>query len=1450
MQKTPLRNAALVAIFAAALAAAQSSHAAIYYWDTTTTGLWGTGTNWSDNATSGGTTGVVPTNDILTDTVVFNQSSINGAETVQFGADASITGMTFANTGTTLLDSDSTTARLLSLGASGITINSGAGAVTLGNATNTLNLALGASQSWTNNSSNTFTVVNGVTSSATSGTQTLTVGGTGATTMSGVIGDGSTGGTLALTKSGAGTLTLSTTGNNTFSGGLTISAGTLSVASNTSLGGAGGTAGAITLDGGTLRTTGGFTNTHVITIGSNGGTINNTATANLNFNTANTLLGSGTLTITGNGSAPLAGTRAGVVPINAANTFSGNVIIQDGGLLEYGNASALGSGATVTLNNLGTLSAQNVAVANAVAVNDGGVLAFQNTGGGSFTGNITLSGSTTVRLQNWWSSAVQNGLISGKMTGTGSVAINSGTGTGATLTLSNATSDYTGATTISGAVVNVGTLANVNTASSLGKGSAGGSSADLVLSNGTLRYTGATAQSTDRLFSVGTSGGTLDASGSNNANPLSFTGTGAMGFNSQTGARTLTLTGTNTGNNSLALAIGDNSGATSVTKTGAGTWTLGGTNTYSGATTVSAGTLSFLNTGAKSSSSTVTAAAGAGIGLGVGGAGFYTSANVDSLFANTLTGFTMNATSLVGIDTTAGDFTYATSQSGTKGLVKLGANTLTLSGTQTYTGATQVQNGTLNVTGVLGSGGGTAVTTSGSGVLNVANTNGLTGTSSLTVGTGSTAILAAANNYSGATSVTGTLQLNNANAVQSSAVTISAANGLTFGSGIGTFNMGSLAGTVAEALTDTASAGVTLNVGSNNATTTYSGVLSGAGGITKNGTGTLNLNAVNTYSGATIVNAGTVSLASAGTPNSIASSDLTINSGATFTSAGSSSAGQNFTLAKSVTSNSGTFLFNNAFRGTTANVTNNLTLASGASLVAVNGGTNGGFGSQVIFGGLSRTAGATVLFRGKNMGGSTTVNANNTNQPQNIRFTAAPTTVGGGGTLATTTTSIIPYAIGDSGYSTTSGFYLTSGLGTDFVAYNPPSGSGAGTVLLTTYASTITSGASALNNVKITDTSATGIDAATTINSLILNSATAAAGSPGSSSVDGSGTLTINSGAMLVTTTSAGGSGGNYGGVFVNNATIGASGLTLAFGSNEAIVTVAGSSTLTMASTSGGVSGTAGLTKSGAGTLNLNAANTISGTVTINAGSIVLGHASALQNSTLNYNNQGGTLSFGALTSATLGGLSGAQSLALTNASSGNVALTVGNNNVTSSYAGALTGGGSLTKAGSGTVTLSGANLYTGGTTVNAGTLAYGNNFTMSGANQLTVAATGTAGTNYATVTSTSGTLTLGGTLAVNFSSSFLSGGESFSLFQASGGSLATGFTSVSVAGSYVINSMTNNSGVWTGSTSGLDFTFVESTGTLNVASSAIPEPSTYAILSGVAALVSAGFYRRRKAAV
>lgn len=133
------------------------------------------------------------------------------------------------------------------------------------------------------------------------------------------------------------------------------------------------------------------------------------------------------------------------------------------------------------------------------------------------------------------------------------------------------------------------------------------------------------------------------------------------------------------------------------------------------------------------------------------------------------------------------------------------------------------------------------------------------------------------------------------------------------------------------------------------------------------------------------------------------------------------------------------------------------------------------------------------------------------------------------------------------------------------------------------------------------------------------------------------------------------------------------------------------------------LSGSGSLTKTGSGTLILSGANTYTGRTTVSAGTLTLGNTLALQNSPLALNS--GALTFGSLTSATLGGLSGTQNLALTNGSAAAVALTVGGNGTSNTYSGVLSGSGRLTKTGNGVLTLTGANTYTGGTTISSGTV-------------------------------------------------------------------------------------------------------------------------------------------------
>lgn len=132
----------------------------------------------------------------------------------------------------------------------------------------------------------------------------------------------------------------------------------------------------------------------------------------------------------------------------------------------------------------------------------------------------------------------------------------------------------------------------------------------------------------------------------------------------------------------------------------------------------------------------------------------------------------------------------------------------------------------------------------------------ISGTGNLSFSGPGSLTLAAANTHSGTTIANaGTLNLGNVNAVQNSTLDTSGAGtvGLTLSGQ--TYNVGGLQGSGALALGSN-----TISVGSNNVATTYTGVLSGTGGLTKVGTGSMALDGNNTYTGATNVNAGRLAI--------------------------------------------------------------------------------------------------------------------------------------------------------------------------------------------------------------------------------------------------------------------------------------------------------------------------------------------------------------------------------------------------------------------------------------------------------------------------------------------------------------------------------------------------------------------------------------------------------------
>ena len=351
---------------------------------------------------------------------------------------------------------------------------------------------------------------------------------------------------------------------------------------------------------------------------------------------------------------------------------------------------------------------------------------------------------------------------------------------------------------------------------------------------------------------------------------------------------------------------------TPLTKTGAGTLTLTGSNTFIGTTTVSAGTLQ----------------------IGAGG----TSGALPA--GNVINNATLNYNRSDAV-------TVANVIGGSGNLFQSGTGTLTLTGSNTFTGTTVVSAGTLSI----GAGG-----TTGSIVGNIANNSALqfnrsdaqtyagiiSGTGTLTKLGAGTLTLTGANTYTGSTTLSaGTLALGAANLL-ADITALSVNSGATFNLAGFSETVGSLAGAGHVTL----GAG-TLTAGGNNTSTTFSGVLSGTGGFTKAGTGTFTLTGANTYSGTTTISAGTLQIGAGGSlngPVAIAGT-LSFTNPATQTlggvlsgtgglnvSAGSVTLGANNTVSGPATVSGGKLLVTGSNTG-------------GGSLTVGSGGTFGGTGS-------------------------------------------------------------------------------------------------------------------------------------------------------------------------------------------------------------------------------------------------------------------------------------------------------------------------------------------------------------------------------------------------------------------------------------------------------------------------------------------------------------------------
>jgi fibronectin-binding autotransporter adhesin len=569
------------------------------------------------------------------------------------------------------------------------------------------------------------------------------------------------------------------------------------------------------------------------------GTSTWTLTGTTNVVTPWTILG-GTLSISADGAL---GATAGKLTLNGGTLQTTATFASDRNV-DFGTA-----GGTI-LTNGGTSLTLNGVVAspdgNTNLIKDG-------------AGNLVLAGANTYS----GTTSVQAGTLT---LANASAAGTSAIGLAANTTLAFAGADFTIANNV--ALPASGSRATIDS----GAGSFGISG--IVSGDGTLDKTG---NGNLTLSGINTyTGGTNVQAGTLALTNANAAGTGGIGLGGGTtlafaGADftiannvTLPVSGSNATIDSGAGSFGISgivSGDGSLAKIGAGTLTLSGNNTYAGGTNVQAGTLALTN---------ANAAGTGGIGLGAGTTLAFSGA--DFTIANNVT--LPASGSSATIDSSFGSFGISGIVSGDGTLDKTGNGNLTLSGINTYTGGTNVQDGALTVTNANSAGtglitlfGNTAVAFSGSGYA-LANNVALAGAATIDSGPGAvglagivsgpgelikfgsgTLTLSGVNTYSGGTSIfEGTLGLTNASAAGTGNITMFGETALAF-SGTGYSLPNNIVFSAREEDPTIDSGAGTINLAGN---------ITGAGDLTKIGTGTLILSGNNSFAGDTIISRGTL----------------------------------------------------------------------------------------------------------------------------------------------------------------------------------------------------------------------------------------------------------------------------------------------------------------------------------------------------------------------------------------------------------------------------------------------------------------------------------------------------------------------------------------------------------------------------------------------------------------
>jgi autotransporter-associated beta strand protein len=696
----------------------------------------------------------------------------------QLTANTTIMGLTFTNA------------------AAGYTISTANNSVlTLSSAYSGLITSLQTPAIWAQNTTGTNRISAGLALAAGTSTWNQAKGGTLEVTGNISESGGSRGLSLA---SGVGTGTTSyyyLSGSNSYTGATTIASGSLLTLGSANV--LGTTAGATTING-TIDLNGYSITGEAITgggkghDGASGFLVNNSATAAsvtgstlaLSSASGNTIGGTGNMTIGSaiSGAANNALTKVGIGEITLAgnNTYAGLITVSVGTL---------------------TLSGNNSGASSSISVSTGAVLNI-NSANALGTGSLTTSSSGTT-INNTSGSAVINA-------GTNAITLGSTTTFGTTSSTSANNLDLGAGlvTQNSGLTINMagnGTTLKMGTLNSTRANTAGSSTGATLTANNTGSGAGNTLMFDGfKLGSAALNNITVQINGSAN---VVFNG---IIENSGSFANGITIANTAT-----TTFAGDNTytGLT-IMNAAAGTLTLSGNNSAaSGGVTLTAGTLNINNNNALGSGALSLAGAGATInntsGSAVVNAGNQAWTWTDGLAFGSSTNTAANNLNLgTGVVTASSSRTIALAGSGTK--LTVGAVNIT----STSSGRTITASGagnTLEMGGLTLSASATPVTVTLAGTANIGVTgaivNGTTPGNGLIVNATGTTTLSGNNTYTGLTTMnasggtlnltgnnssatggtfltTGTLNINNANALSTGLLELSAVTGTAYGSSI------------------------------------------------------------------------------------------------------------------------------------------------------------------------------------------------------------------------------------------------------------------------------------------------------------------------------------------------------------------------------------------------------------------------------------------------------------------------------------------------------------------------------------------------------------------------------------------------------------------------------------------------------------------------------------------